>query len=307
MSRLTWIVVASVLASCAAPTSSSRLDNHAATDAHDAEAKALAAQRAYAATRVVDYTLPDDPERYRREFDDAVQLFVEACRLGHARSCVSASYIQRDLAGPMTDEIATLLLKHCKQGDRQSCNAIPSNQYLALGDAPGWMGRSQACMKKGRCDLVLLREECDRGYFASCKALRETEPAGPLEAKIQTIMLEACRLGHGPYCLGPAEMARQCQMHGGMFCVPRPDERLVHCRTWGDEYCFAIALEEVDRGHVVVARDLFELACKHQTTCKLLIPYYEDGSIPEPVPGRAEALRRSEELRQALARRRATR
>lgn len=306
MSRI-CIIVASVLASCAAPTSTSHVDNRAKADTHEAEATARAAQRAYAATRVVDYSLPDDPERYWREFDDAVQLFVEACRLGHARSCVSASYIQRDQAGPMTDEIAALLIEHCEQGDRQSCNAVPSEQYREVGPAPGWMGRSHACMKRGRCDLALLHEECDRGYFASCKALRETEPAGPLEAKIQTIMLESCRLGDGPRCLGPAEMAVQCQMHGGMFCVPRPDERLIHCRDWGDEYCNTIALEEVDRGHVVVARDLFELACKHATTCNLFLPYYEDGSIPEPVPGRAEALRRSEAVRIALARRRATR
>jgi hypothetical protein len=100
-------------------------------------------------------------------------LFRDACSAGDSGACwLSPQFFAPD--GPSADESLLRQRSQCVSGDELSCRALPPDRTLEYDRAiPGWAGRSLACQKPEleRCDVTMLRDECDHDFAQSCLTL----------------------------------------------------------------------------------------------------------------------------------------
>ena len=282
-----------VMAACghpaAAPPASppSAPENH--VEARDRAGLVHAAQQALHELAPPDYEQPFAGKR--RDRSRATKLLVEACNAGDHPSCWTAFAIAGDVDKAA---IGKLVETNCLGGDALSCRALPpwsAWQPLTFPDAPGAMGRSQACdddRDEAPCDGRALRTECAAGFPKSCVILMlKSPPVVDRDALLARAKLSApagCEVG----------IPGDCNLVLDFADVPSKtaiQERLCELE---DSACARVAKNRTAQGQLVQARDLYERACEYGDGalmfCLDLGVAYLEGTYREPVPGRGQAL-----------------
>jgi hypothetical protein len=206
------------------------------------------------------------------------RLYLEACRVGHRRSCWMADGISHSERSGMR------VRRNCLAGDVMSCRAIPAPPGLELDKRfPGWASRAGWC-EGPECQKVL-RQECAAGFPKSCWDLEGPSLDDHKPLRVRAVMLagrgcragllEECRwlVGHGP------DSAEQAFARERVCTLGR--ERCERFYTFSDS---------------PRARDLLEYGCQYargraqEIACGFAEAAYYVKGLAEPVPGRARAL-----------------
>jgi hypothetical protein len=192
------------------------------------------AERANAKHLPLDYARPF--ERAPVADSPAIELYLDACKLGERPACWLAMYLIdqderiRSLdahapsdVSPRWREATGLVAANCMAGHHASCLVLPSEREahgLTFPAALGAAGRSSACedAEPTGCQDALLRHECDEGFARSCGALSVLlgrkavmSSQGALYAESDTLMRKAEEL-----------RAAGCWMRAGDDCPPSP-------------------------------------------------------------------------------------
>jgi hypothetical protein len=266
----------------AVPTPAAPIDPHA---------RIVARARADAALHELaplDYEQPFKHKPWDRTATS--KLFGDACQLGDKHACiVEAQLVPLDDRGESYHTVEA----NCLAGDLMSCRALPLDDHAPrFPEAPGAMSRRVECQDlhlPAPCDPQALRAECSAGFPAACGDIGFSFPPPPdadeLKDRWPQLSMEVCRGG----------IASGCENVGGLrsdsvrfemaqrLCELRPDD------------CGGLGLVYESRKDRTQARDSFERECQyggHQRagTCARLAGAYLDGTLEEPVPGRAQAL-----------------
>lgn len=248
--------------------------------AADAGGLAKHADALLAASAAIDYERPFRGKP--RDLAPVIAAYLDACRAGDGRSCRRAVDLEHQ-AGEDNGPALHALVEHCRAGQLDTCRALLAGAAIADDHAlAGWAGRSETCKERG-CDDEL-RRECKAGFAASCFVLvgHGVPDDDAVFARAGELAVAGCRADIGPECqlLGQADEDKllrhghSCQLRG------------VDCTTYGLDL----------RADPVAARDVFERACQydqaHQVdACKVLVEVYQENLVPEPMPGRARAVR----------------
>ena len=241
----------------------------------------------------------DDARPVTRHDDDrsaTAAQYLEACRGGDQQACWIAGSV-----GGWSVAVTAAVHDNCRAGDQLSCRALPQERVdaasPAFADVPGEAGRSVACNRSTAskvdpaCDLAALRKECTLGFSHSCAVISERPDVSSTERdafheRAHELAREGCR----------ARIDRECgeQMVRGKEADEREiDERMCpQQRVW----CGNLSLFAEQDGDLVRARDLAERVCQYGAddsamSCLVLAGSYLEGRLPEPSPGRGEALR----------------
>jgi hypothetical protein len=241
------------------------------------------AERALRRRWPLDYRLPFSRTPY--DEIELASLYLEACRAGDKPSCWNGAQIQGwgglDEGRPATMQV----IENCRSGDLLSCRAM---SYLPeVRDGMGAVGRSRTCIlhPDDPCDLDALRRECDAGFPQSCSQLADRSGPGTADreaamARFASLVMEGCRVRIIYDCLSLADIEI------GSFGLEQicPLDAFA-CRSLGEVF--------KKRGDLIRARDLLERDCQYNGgahACIDLGQDYVSGTLPEPFPGRGEAL-----------------
>lgn len=299
-----WLVLG--VSSCGSPQPvAPEVPGNAPARASVAELLARA-ERANAEHLPLDYARPF--ERASVPESPAVALYLDACRAGDKRACWLAMQLAEQdavVSAPLERapaqissrwrEALKLVEANCMGGDRESCRALPADadaRSLSFPTAPGLLGRSRRCSESDTlsgCSETLLRSECDAGFVRSCRALsgllvlRSAESAKPHELvdEAEAIAQRADHLG-----------ADDC--NAGIVATCTLEEAVVAgselvC-SFGRQ-CSTLAQSYLRQGDTRRARDAAERDCQYfANRCAELGVMYLDGTLPEPVVGRGQAL-----------------
>ncbi|HET7502282.1 MAG TPA: hypothetical protein VFK02_14790 [Kofleriaceae bacterium] len=172
-----------------------------------------------------------------------------------------------------------------RAGDLLSCRAIP--ETTPVPGAMGAAGRSLACEDPDgpQCDVELLRRGCDAGFPVSCfhlarRADWRTREHKALMARGTSLAYDGCR----------ARIADEC---AAILNLPGEYFGVMSSSELGLLDCEQVAELHRRRGDLVGARDLLERQCQYAriaSPCIELGEAYRTHALPEPVPGRGEAL-----------------
>ena len=229
----------------------------------------------------IDYELPFADRSERREH--RVRASVIACEAGHKPSCWKA--MQMAPVGQRPG-LAKQVEANCRAGDVLSCRALPSSPQARFPDLPGAAGRSEACENRdAACDRAAVRTECAAGFPTSCQALALLEPAErdsmALLARVEHLTAAGCDAWILAECAmsanDPTEQIRRAK---------KPCQLIGACNTVG--------MWAREAGNKIETRDAYERSCQYDESdekrCLGLGAAYLDHELPEPVPGRGQAL-----------------
>lgn len=235
------------------------------------------ADRALAESEALDYRRPLVVPEFTVEPIRA--LYLDACRAGDHRAC-RVEVTLETASSRQASHAVTDVTRHCRQGDRVSCRILPGDQ-TTRDDLPGSWGRWVGCAKRdGGCDVTALRRECEEGFPESCGKMRlfvKADEDSALWERQVRLHIAGCLSGVVSEC---ADAGRESRV----TAIYRESCRL---QSRG---CDEVGLS---RGR---ERDVAERACQigsiwNTKPCKTLVEAYERHDYPEPVPGRAKALR----------------
>ncbi len=280
-----FLVVLALLSGCRATPPDTISHTRKADD--DVRDLVRRADRAIAATAVNDYSLPLSSTR-RSPIYEATELYGRACLLGHIQACWKRLAIRIGPGRPRSPTIdprfVETVKRHCEAGDVLSCRAVQG--YQLPGQRLGSIGGDRSCLgDDSRCDRVGLRRECLAGITVSCSILAALEYTKPVQQR--RWLLRAHRLADEGCKLG---IASDCGTR-----APNGDDDLARLSLschFDSEACIGAAIIQEKAGKVLDVRDLLERGCQmdEPTICVYVALKYRDGTLPEPVPGRAHAL-----------------
>jgi hypothetical protein len=274
----------------------------------DVDTKLAEAARLHDAHFKLDYARPF--ERASVGDSPATGLYLDACRSGRKQACWIAMQIAyqdiivrdpkaaspRSSAPGRWSEAAKLVEANCREGDHASCLALPAaaDSFGIVFPVRGAAGRSAACSGTERmCSEPAMREECEAGFWYSCRKLSllllvqavETRKPG-LEQSSRAALRRSDELA-----------SALCTERIANGCMPIDDApvdvQLAAKQTWCElgRRCSPLADEYLARGNTLGARDAAERGCQFfLDRCAELGVMYLDGALPEPVPGRGQAL-----------------
>jgi len=274
------------LAACSSSPSAKPAGNNppaGSAQARDAAALWARAQKVLASDAPSRFDLPNgDPPR-RREASEALAV---ACQAGHRRSCWYLLHVAAS-----DDGVATAfrqIVDACEHGEVWSCRALPrgSRPQVPRG-LPGEQGRTGCRDATTDCD-PLLTAECRHGFPLSCEVLAtrtsDASERDQLVARAGELAREGCRLG----------IINECEAVA--IAWPEPDRRAAYeqlCAVQRSE-CDRLGALLEDEGHRDAARAEYERACQYgfvrPGNCLELARRYLARELPEPVPGRGQAL-----------------
>jgi len=249
----------------------------------DAASLAKRADALFTASVALDYERPFRGKPL--DLAPVIAAYLEACRAGDGRSCRRAAAL-----APQEEEGGAglrALVELCRSGQLESCRSIPATGAIAEDHAlRGWAGRAQACKDRG-CDDEL-RRECSDGFALSCYVLGLHDDVADDDAlfeRARALVRAGCRADIGPDCelLG---LLRETDDDGVLYDGYSCRLRGVRCVNYGLDV----------RDDPIAGRDVFERYCQYSQTdqlnaCRVLVEVYADRHLPEPVPGRARAVR----------------
>jgi hypothetical protein len=244
------------------------------------------------------HALRDLPADFARPFSGMYdssrvqRLFVDACGLGDRSSCLIAVSISKD---PDSTPVDAKIRSNCLSGDMMSCRGIMMRRdgNPTMDGAPGEVGRSAGCVQrkyepKSPCDARVLRRECTVGGFAwSCWQLVYIFSPDDWKA----LLARAAELGEVGCRAG---IYLECQTilrtHVGGKPLQTAIEQVCHLLR----NCWDVARGLDRAGHREAAARMHERTCQYSDRpipdCLELGNAYLDHSIPEPIPGRGQAL-----------------
>jgi hypothetical protein len=291
--RLVWLTVVAGCGGSAPPPAASAPRPVALNPAPpiDPHARIVARVHADAALQELaplDYERPFKAKPWDR--GATAKLFGDACQLGDKHACIiAAQLVPLDESG----ESYRVVEANCLAGDLMSCRALPLDDHAPrFRKAPGEMSRRVECQYphvRAPCDPQALRAECIAGFPAACADIGFVVPPVPdadeLQDRWPILSMDGCRAGIASECEN-VDSFRSDSIRFEMsqrLCELRPDD------------CAGLGFVYKSRNDPTHARDSFERECQyggaHQSaSCAQLAGAYLDGTLEEPVPGRAQAL-----------------
>lgn len=161
------------------------------------------------------------------EPDRAAELWIEACRRGHARSCHNAGWVIDGRGGRSEHLAVPWFRRACNGGDGRGCSMIGLKHEWGRG-LPRAPVRARAYYKLG-CDLG----DANLGCFQQAVLLVTDAPESQdAWAEAMPLFERSCDAGRGAACLALAgalegaepETAARLRARG---CQLEPDERCV--------------------------------------------------------------------------------
>ncbi|MEO6773250.1 MAG: hypothetical protein ABI467_09525 [Kofleriaceae bacterium] len=200
---------------------------------------------------------------------------------------------------PRWREAVKLVEVNCLAGDHMSCAALPTESDahgVTFPAASGALGRSPGCAEPetDRCPEATLRQECEIGFARSCNTLATRLDMDALTNPRTSQQAESDAARKRSYALAAAScragVVDDCQFHAS------PQDPVLELAVSQSECefgraCGGLAKLYLGRGDLARARDAAERGCQYfAERCAELGVMYLDGTLPEPVAGRGQAL-----------------
>lgn len=230
----------------------------------------------------VDYARPMNRKPTERR-ETMRKWFRELCARGDHDACRKEAWLRAPDA-PHVQDVGTAfqhVAEECESGDMLSCGALPMDLPPFWGpsrfpDLPGATSRGRTCAPDPMpdCDLNAVRLECFAGLPLACTELYAVADDGhraALAARTREVRDASCRAGNLFEC--DVDDVRECE--------------------YKDD-CAGLSGAAAARGDRLRERDLLERTCQYTSAwgaCEILVGDYGRHTYPEPVPGRARALK----------------